>query len=648
MNFTKNILASLLFLLITSIQAQDVAFIEFNDEKVDKDEFVRVYKKNNSGEMISKSTVDEYLELYINFKLKVKEAEARGLDTISFFRRELAGYRSQLARPYLSAESIIEELKKEAYERYQEDVRVKHLLIRSKIDDSPEDTLKAYNKTNNLRKQLINGADFEKLARTHSEDPNVKNDGGDLGYFTAFHMVYPFESAAFETSKGEISDIVRTRFGYHILKVIDRRPAFGRMDAAHILISTDPVVAQNSDPKAKAAEIYRKLIEDKESFEDMATQFSDDKPSAKNGGILKTFTVGKMVPEFEAAAFALENDGDITEPVQTQFGWHIIKRLKRHDLPSYKKMESELTNKVERDSRSALTQVAMINRIKKQYGFKENFKEVEDFYEIIDESYFKGKWDINSASKLKKTIFSIGEKELSQQDFSKFLKRTQTKRPPVDVSVLVNQKYEAFKRMKLLEYKDSKLDEEYPDFAYLMEEYHDGILLFNLTEELVWKKASDDTIGLKDFYEKNKENYRWEKRILATVYSCLDETIAKQTRELIASGLDLEKIMDTVNRSSQLNLKYERSRYEMGDNELVDQVDWKVGVSENAEMEGRINFVHVQEILEPTYKTLDDSRGLITADYQEYLEKEWIKSLRDKYSYKVDSEILDELRKELN
>ncbi|MEQ8625784.1 MAG: peptidyl-prolyl cis-trans isomerase [Vicingaceae bacterium] len=652
MNTIKNLFATFFVLLSVALVAQDNGekiFIDFGDEKITKAEFKRVYEKNNNGEMVSKSTVDEYLELYINFKLKVLEAEARGLDTNAGFVKELAGYRRQLAQPYMSADNILEELKKEAYERLQEDIRASHILISVKEDASPEDTLLAYKKAEEVKKKLEKGEDFEALAKEYSDDPSAKVNGGDLGYFTAFYMVYPFESAAYNTKEGEISEIVRSKFGYHILKITDRREAVGNITVEHILISNNPEISKTDNPEGKIKEIYGK-IKGGAPFVDMAAQFSDDTRSASNGGRLPTFGVSRMVPEFEAVAYSLKKPGDISKPFETQYGWHIIKLIQKQPIGSYDEIESELTSRVEKDSRSNLEEGAVLRKIQKDYGFTENLSERNDFYEALNESYFEDGWDPNSISNLNKTLFTIGDKKVNQTDFAKFLAINQTKRNPMDIQVLVNRKYNDFKSIELVAFKDSKLDEEYPEFKALMQEYHDGILLFNLTDKVVWSKAVKDSAGLQNFYENNKEKYKWGKRVDAIVFSALNEKVANSTKELIkeADSVDASAIADKINSTSLLNLKYELNKYEKGINETVDAVEWVEGVSENKPKDGRVEFVYIKEVLKPSYKTIEDSRGIITSDYQEYLEKEWIKSLREKYSFTIDQAILKNLKNELN
>mgnify|MGYP000903439903 FL=1 len=634
---------------VATVQAQskdDAIFIDFGDEKITKAEFKRVYQKNNSGEIISKSMVGEYLDLYINFKLKVKEAVSREMDKNPAFIRELSGYRKQLAQPYLTADGIIEELKKEAYDRLQYDVKASHILIKLDQDASPEDTAAAYKRAVRVKKNLENGQDFELMAKQYSDDPSAKTNAGNLGYFTAFYMVYPFESAAYNTEVGEISDIVRTQFGYHVLKVVDKRPSVGNIQVAHILISNDQELSKTDDPEGKIKEIYAK-IEQGEKFEDLAAQFSDDTRSAADGGILPMFGVGRMVPEFEKAAFDLKADGDISEPFSTPYGWHIVKRIQHAPIGSFETVEAEMMQKIKKDSRANLSQASVINKIKNQYGFSENLKERDDFYKIIDSSFFKGTWTAEAAKGLTKEILKIGDKSVSQQDFANYLENNKSKKV-IDSRVLVNARYDAFKRASILEYKNNKLDEEYPDFRYLMQEYHDGILLFNLTDELVWSKAVKDTNGLQDFYTKNKENYKWDRRVDAVVFSALNKKVAESVKTMLKEGKDAKEIMEEINRASQLNLRYETKKYLKGENEIVDQVKWEKGISENISLNGRVHFVQIEEVIEPTYKALDDSRGLITSDYQNFLEKEWIESLRSKNKFEVDKKILKELKTELN
>lgn len=630
-------------IIMTFSNAQTILTIE--DEKIDKAEFKRVYLKNNTGQIVSKSTVDEYLDLYINFKLKVRAAVEKEMHLDPEFKKELKGYRSQLAQPYLNEGSMMEELKKEAYERLKYEVKASHILINCGLESSPEDTMKAYKRALELKK-MAEKKGFDNVAQLHSDDPSAKQNAGNLGYFTAFYMVYPFESAAYNTKVGEISNPIRTRFGYHLIKVEDKRPANGSMTAAHILISTDPELSSTMHAQERANELYTKIREG-ESFEDLAAQFSDDKRSSTRGGALPPFSVGRMVKEFEEAAFKLKKDGDISTPVKTQYGWHIIKRINKREIGEYKELEKEIEQKVKKDSRSNLNENASINKIKKAYGFDENIKERNDFYDLLDTSYFGYNWDTSRFKSLNKTMFEIGERKVNQKEFAAYLNKKQVPNQPKNNETFINSEYNAFKKQMVLEYKDSQLESEYPEFKHLINEYHDGILLFNLTEKMVWKKAIEDTLGLEAFYEKNKENYKWGDRVDAIVFSAANEEIAKKVKAQIKPGIEVSELREEINSSSQLNLKTEQKKYEKGENTIVDQVEWKTGVSKSIEDQGRIKFVWIKSVIPSTYKTLEDSRGIITSDYQEHLEKEWIAELRSKYDYKVNQEVVNALKAEL-
>jgi|SRR5690554_2114158 len=648
MKFTHAFLISIFLLSSGLILAQETEkiLIKFDDQEVTKDEFKRLYKKNNSTEVINKSTVDEYLDLFINFKLKVKEAQELGLDTIPSFIDELSGYRRQLAQPYLSAEGVMEKLKKEAYQRMQEEIRASHILIAIDENASPEDTLKAYKKAKKALQLLKEGSDFKRTAISYSDDNSAETTGGDLGYFTVFQMVYPFENAAYNTEKGEISNIVRSRFGYHILKITDRRKANGKVHAAHILISEDQQISNTAKPEDKIREIYKRL-EEGESFEVLAKQFSDDTHSARAGGELPKFGVNQMVPEFEEVVFSLE-EGAYSKPFQTQYGWHIAKLLEREKIQPYTVIQNSIEQNIKKDSRANLTKGAVLNKIKNQYGFKENNKALKDFYDVVGDSYLKAEWTVDAAKKLNKTIFSIGSKKVNQQDFAVYLNKHQVERKKVDTDVLVNKLYDNFVREQLLSYKDQQLENEEPEFKALVKEYHDGILLFNLTDDMVWSKAVEDTTALKEYYHKNKNKYRWEERLDATLYNAISDEVAQKAIKLINEGKSAVEIAAELNRNSQLNLKYEKKKYTKGDDPIVDQIKWTKGVSKKINKDERVYFVDVKEVMAPAPKTLNDARGLIISDYQNQLEDEWIKTLRNKYNFEINKSVLKELKKELN
>ncbi|MEI7595961.1 MAG: peptidylprolyl isomerase [Bacteroidota bacterium] len=640
-------------------QSNDPILMTIGGDKITKSEFESVYKKNNvKTDAIDKKSLEEYLDLYVNFKLKVKEADELGLDTVSSFVSELKGYRKQLAQPYLTDKEVTNKILEEAYERSKWDVRASHILIKVEEDALPKDTLIAYNKIIAIRDRALKGEDFGKLAVEFSDDPSakgmaasngrpaMKGNSGDLGYFTVFQMVYPFERAAFTTEPGKVSMPVRTKFGYHILKIVDKRPARGQITVAHIMIRTKDEMTSDEKNKAKDKifEIYEKA-NNNEDFADLAMRFSDDKGSGAKGGVLPAFGTGRMVPEFEEAAFALQKNGDISKPFQTMYGWHIIKRIEKKDIPTFDESKNDLKLKISRDSRAQLPKEAVIEKLKKEYKFKLTKKSKDDFYSVVDSTIFKGTWAASKADKLSKTVFKIADVTYSQKDFANYIESRQTNRPAISIEVLVNQMFDKFVEEKVLDYEDTQLERKYADFKSLMKEYRDGILLFELTDQKVWSKAVKDSTGLMNFYTANKDNYMWGKRIDATIYTCANETIAKTVREkLQKQGIAQTDLLEEINKDSQLNLKIESTIYSKDDNKIIDGIDWKVGTTENIHSDNSVVFVVVKEILNPQPKTLAEAKGIITADYQNYLEKQWINSLKSKYKVEINKDVLSTIK----
>ncbi len=642
------------FFALALISASAVAFGQDNDpvlmtvagKNITRSEFQTIYNKNNPKSSGSDTkSIDDYVQLFVNFKLKVKEAEELGLDTTAEFKNELEGYRKQLAQPYLTDNEVNDQLLKEAYERSKTDVRASHILIKMDANALPKDTLKTYNTIMALRNRILKGEDFAKVAREASQDPSAKDNAGDLGYFTSMQMVYPFETVAYNTKLGEVSMPVRTRFGYHLIKVVDKRAAQGQIVCEHIMVKSQKgqPAADSIAAKQKIDEIYGK-IKAGENFEELARQQSDDKGSAKEGGKLPLFGTGRMVIEFEKAAFALQNDGDYTEPVKTQYGWHIIKRLEKKPIPTFDESKAELKGKVTKDSRAQKSKESLVAKIKKENNFKEYTKARDEFNALIDTSYFEGTWSKDKALKLNKELFSIADKKFTQLDFANYLENHQTKRPKIDASILVKSTYEQFVTESVLAYQESVLDKKFPEFKALMQEYRDGILLFDLTDKKVWGKAVKDTTGIEAFYQKNKSNYMWEERVDANIYTCANAAVAEQTRKLIKkqekSNISNDSLMNIVNKASQLNLKIENAKFMKNENEFIDKVKWEVGLSENIVKNSQVVFVKINRVMAPEVKKLNEARGLVTSDYQNYLEKEWIAGLRQKYSVNVDRSVL--------
>lgn len=642
----RTALLMLCTVMMFAAQAQDAnTVLTVADEHVSIDDFEAIFKKNNRDSVITKESLDEYMELFINFKLKVKEAEALRLDTSAVFQRELRGYRKQLARPYLIDNELLDELIEEAYQRKTQEVRASHILIKVDQNAAPEDTLKAYERIIKLRERILAGEDFATVAQAKggSEDPSVRDNAGDLGYFTAFQMVYPFESAAFNTPVGEVSMPIRTRFGYHIVKVTDKRKARGEIRVAHIMIrhkdKNDPEA--RAEAEARAMEIYE-MLRGGEDFSELAMRYSQDASTSQAGGELPWFGAGKMVEEFENAAFALSEDGQISEPVESPYGYHIIKRLEYRPVPEFEEVRQELKSKVSRDSRADVTRESFMNKLRETYNVEVNKKMLKPLYKAAqDDSAFVNNNGIKvkKEKKLKKELFSIDGKVYTTFDFYKQLNNSRVRKRGMSGEQLIDNELEKFIETELMTYEDSRLEDKHNEFRLLINEYHDGILLFELTDQMVWSKAVKDTAGLEAFYEENKNRFMWDTRYSGTIYSCENGKVAKTVERMIRKDKTAQEIKEAVNEDSNLNVRIEAGIWEQDEKSIFAEIEQNAGVY-TIEKDEQVFVIELEEVRKPEPKALNEARGMVTAEYQNHLEEAWIEELRSKYDYKVNKEVL--------
>ncbi len=646
--YKKTMLSVALTGMVFSVMAQNSeVLMTIGKENVTKKEFEYVFKKNNkNAQNPDEKSLREYLDLYINFKLKVIEAKSLGMDTVGSFIKELAGYRKQLAAPYLTDKEVNEKLINEAWERSQKEIRASHILINCAEDASPKDTLIAYNKILALRKRIVEKKeDFGKVAADNSQDPTAKNNKGDLGYFSAFAMVYPFENVCYNTKVGNVSMPIRTRFGYHIVKVVDSRPAQGEIKTAHIMIRfNDKATKQDTiSAKGKIDEIYARLLKG-EKFEELAKQFSEDKASAKNGGAMQFFGTGKMVIEFEQQAFALKNIGDYSKPFTTPYGWHIVKLLERKAPPTFEKSKEDLKAKINRDTRSDLNKISFVNKLKKSYSFSENLNSLQVFYSDIDSAILKSTFKKSQAKNPKDVLFSFKGKTVTVGDFADYITTAQLSVTKESAFKAKKELYDNFVSKSLIDYEETQLDSKYPEFKALMEEYRDGILLFELTDQRVWSAAVKDTTGLENFFKQNQNKYIWPDRLNATIYTCANAEIAKEVRSLIKNKkISQDSLLRRINKQNPLNLTIKTDKFEKGENAIIDGIAWKKGVSKDITSNNNVVIVSVKEKLPSQPKQLSEVRGAATADYQTYLEKNWLETLRQKYTVSVNEPVFKSL-----
>ncbi|MCF8233540.1 MAG: peptidyl-prolyl cis-trans isomerase [Bacteroidales bacterium] len=663
-----NFVLGMVFTLVLAWTSQSVAqdylndnrtLLEIGDDKVSVAEFMRVYQKNNlQSEVMDKKSVDEYLDLYINFKLKVKQAEDLGLDTVSSFVNELSGYRKQLTKPYFIDEEVNEELIHEAYERKQYDIRASHILIRVAQNASAEDTAAAHNKAIEILEKARAGEDFNLLAVEFSDDPSArdvkdnkgnvvrKGNEGDLGYFSVFDMVYPFETGAYSTAEGKISEPIRTRYGYHLIKVTDRKPAMGKARVAHIYAKfpQQPSAEDSATLKERINKAYEEL-ESGTDFVEVVEKYSDDKASRLKGGQLPIFNSNKMVPEFIYRVSLLE-DTMYSKPFLTQYGWHIIRLLERNRPGTFEEEEDQIRERLAKDIRSHKSKQAVIKKIKEDYRFKEYNKNKEKFFAAVDSSLLKQEWSADSVGDMDKKLFKLGKEKYTQHDFAVFLEEKQKAIKPNNIRMYLETSYKEFVDNSCIHYLDKRLETIYPDFGLLMKEYRDGILLFELTDQKVWSKAIEDTTGLENFYAENKDSYMWDERLDATIYTILAPDSLDAVYEAIEAGKIEEDLAGHFNNDSVTVLSFRQDLFEEGENNLIDNVSWEErGIYKDVDKDGHPVIIHVQEILPPQHKKLNEARGLVIADYQNHLEKQWIKSLKEKYPVEVNEKVLSSLKK---
>jgi peptidyl-prolyl cis-trans isomerase SurA len=518
-------------------------------------EFGYVYKKNNgtAADYGTRASVNDYLTLYTNFRLKVLDAEKHGLDTTQAFHRELEGYKQQLAQPYLTEKGVTDQLVREAYTRMSQEVNASHILVRVAPDANPSDTLAAYQKVAALRQRLLAGEDFGTVARANSEDPSVAENGGKLGYFTSMQMVYPFETAAYQTPVGQVSQPVRTRFGYHLIKVNDRRAAQGEIKVAHLMVRVTPQApkADSATAHKKINELYGRLRKG-ESWDKLVAQFSEDAGSAANGGELPPFGTGRMIPSFEEVAFKLQKPGEIAPPVQTPYGWHIIKLVEKQPIPAFTAMEATLKNKVGKDSRSELNRAAFLKRIRQEDQFVEIPAAKALAFAQADTALVRGRFKFNpatmtaSGAKASKStkkaggdklpLFTIMGKPYLVSDFLTYVQQNQRPRPTAQPAFAMQQLYDQYVDQSLTDFEKNSLDTKYEDYRMLVKEYRDGILLFQLMDEKVWSKAIEDTAGLKKFFLANQANYQFGQRVRGTVISAASSQLLTKAQRELAKG----------------------------------------------------------------------------------------------------------------
>ena len=652
----KNLIFVTVFLLLFSLikaQSDDPTIMKINGKEIKKSEFEYIYKKNNE-EVLDKKSLQEYIELFKNFKLKVIDAEAAGLDTTEAFKREFIEYRNQLAKPYLSNLPIDEEMLRKKYERLKEYYDVSNILIPipfmkdtvirpGSIHVLPSDTVAAYKEAIRIYKRLQKGEDFNKIAGEVSKEENPQST--HLGWVTSLMTTPALEEVIYSLNPGEINYPVRSSFGYHIFKVNEKIKNPGEIHTAHIMVAcpkdADSETLQEAEKKSE--DLYERL-KNGADFATLAKEESDDKESAASGGELPWVGLGSMIKEFEEAAFALKNTGDISRPFRTASGIHIIKLLDKRDLKPFEEQREEIINRLGKGLAFIDLNKPGIDKLKKESNFQLNDKAYKMLYNAAEKAFPSDSTFIASFEHDSSALFTIRGIDYPINEFINFLKYNF--RSPNSLSTeYLDERLISFESKMLMESEDKNLENKYPEFKNLVNEYRDGILLFEISNNKVWDKAGKDTIGLTNYFEQNKSQYTWdEPHYKGYVVHCKDQKNKKKMMKEI-SGLSPDSAATYLLRNYRVGevsyVKIERGLYKKGDNPFTDQWVFKSGKAKPW-ADYPESFV-IGTLLKSPNSYLD-VKGKVITDYQNQLEKEWLEELNKKYPVTINQQTVESLK----
>ena len=692
----------LLFAVVMAVganaqKANGPVIFEINGKKIYKSEFMREFLRSIGKDPAAAPTactyekrqaLEEYVDLFVNYRAKLEDAFAQGFDTMPDMVKELKGYRNELAAPYLIDSATLESILHEAYERNHYTLHGAHIFVKLGKQPTPADTLKAYNRAMAYYNRVKNGEDFFTVAAEAAElrfkeeripegDPRRK-DNGELGNFSVFDMVYPFESAAYSLEPGEVSLPVRTNYGYHIIKLLDKSLWYGKGTFQHIWVSTE---SNPATAETRIRQAYEQLVAG-EDFASVCKSYSDDKSSAENGGQLSGLMAREIPPEYVSHLSRMQ-PGEITEPFPTKFGWHILLLNSRDSLPAYEDMVPYYKQRLTRDSRSRKPRETFIEQCKKHYNFndytkaymkpvkakgkKANNKKIplaslDECKAAMTDSVFSKQWHYSDTMVTDmRPLFSIEDSEYTAKDLLKFVESKQKAEMPCDLGMYLEDRYNNFINDKVFEYANDHLEEEHNEFAMLMDEYRNGLMIFAYNDKMIWSKAIKDTVGIAEFYKtaskqhnidnENDAPYFWNERAKLTVVSIPDsasiapEKVVKVMEKATKKGWTVSEISGKVNSMAKgdANFKVEKEKVvEKEHQNILQSNQWRKGIYVRPS-KGGYDVVRVDSILDPCLKSFSEARGYYINDYQNYLEQQLIERLRKQYNVIIHQDVVDEI-----
>ena len=627
-----------------AMTAKDPVIMTVNGVDVPKSEFEYLYGKN-SQQQLSQQPLEEYVEMFKLYKMKVEDAKAEGIDTTASFRKEMEQYRRDLAAPYLADSTYLDKLLKETYDRASREVEANHIML-FKSQNSAENAVKRQ-RMDSIRQALLSGADFAELAAKLSEDRGSSHRGGCMGYITAQQYPYAFEIAAYTTPEGEISGIIESPVGYHVLKGGKSRPARGKIQAAHIL-----KMAQGNDPEINAKarhqidSIYGIVKADPSKFSDLATRFSDDRGSARQGGMLPWFGSGEMVAEFDSVAFSMP-DNSISEPFRTAFGWHIINRIASRPIPSMAQMKPEFLARVTnpQDDRYVLVRDNQSARLADIHKGKVNDKVLDSMRSYVltngIDSLFYERYGKNQEGGA--TVFTIDGKKIAASEFVGAMKNVMQVNPDAAIRIF-NNNFDTFYNSSLVDAEIARLEREEPDYRNLLHEYVDGSLLYEVSVKKIWDKAAKDTEGLKNYFESNRSNYKWSvPHAKGYLVPAVNDSVAGKVKEMAAT-IGRDSLVNTIRKAFHGKAAIEKVLVEKGTNAMVDHLLFD-GPETKPAKKAFATFFMIDPRVITAPEEYTDVRGLVTSDYQNEFQSQWEEELRKKYPVKVNKKVLKSVKK---
>ena len=618
---------------------------------VNKEDFLKAYKKNNTGGKPTEKSYRDYLELYIRYKLKVKAAYEMQLDTLAGQRTELQNFRSQVAENYLKDDASLDKMVREVFTRGQKDIHLAHIFIPLSGNASPGDTLKAYEKAMDAYNTLKKGKNFSETARLYSADPAARENGGEIGYITVFTLPYELENLAYSTPAGKFSRPYRSRAGYHIFLNKGERPALGKIKVAHILLSYPPgaTEAARNATRLRADSVYDSLLKGAD-FAAKAQTYSGDNLTFQNGGEIPEFGIGKYDSAFEAAAFALNKDGAISRPVPSLFGYHIIRRIARRPFPGQFTPETaaSLRQQVMSDPRIGFSRKVFLKRILEQIDWKQSAFSEEDCWAFTDSAMLN--MGLSSFRGLSNgtILFSFAKQQYTAKEWLDYARTVKTPKAGIASNGKRTDKelFEQYVERAAFDYYRNHLEEYNKDFAFQLGEFKEGNLLFEIMQRKIWDKASTDSAGLRNYYEAHKDKYWWDSSADALLFTCNNEKTAQALHSsLVLHVNDWRKVTDSAGAAIQAD----SGRYELAQIPTAGKPPFHPG-SFTPEIvnktDNTASFAYILNVYnERSPRNYKDARGFVINDYQAFLEDQWITELKKKYPVNVDEKVLASLPK---